>query len=33
VADTDDWGLAHEVACYQELDDNIMAVAIKIEQY
>jgi hypothetical protein len=33
MADTDDWGLAHEIAQYRELDDNITAVAIKIEQY
>jgi hypothetical protein len=33
VADTDDWGLAHEVARYRELDDDVMAVTIKIEQY
>jgi len=33
VADMDDWGLAREVACYRELDDNITALVIKIEQY
>jgi hypothetical protein len=33
VADTDDWGLACEIACYCKIDDNITAVAIKIEQY
>ena len=33
VANTDDWGLAHEITRYQELDDDITAVAIKIEQY
>jgi hypothetical protein len=33
VADTDNWGLACEVACYHELDNNVMAVAIKIEHY
>jgi hypothetical protein len=33
VANIDDWGLAREIACYCELDDNLMTVAIKIEQY
>jgi hypothetical protein len=33
VADTDDWGLAREVGCYCELDDDITVVAIKIKQY
>jgi hypothetical protein len=33
VADTEDWGLAREVARYCELDNNITAVAIKIEEY
>jgi hypothetical protein len=33
VADTDDWGLACEIAHYRELNDKIMALAIKIEQY
>ena len=33
VADTDNWGLAREIACYQELDNDITAIAIKIEQY
>jgi hypothetical protein len=33
VADTDDWGLAWEIARYHKLDNDITAVAIKIEQY
>jgi hypothetical protein len=32
VADTDDWGLAHEIAHYHVLDDDVTTVAIKIEQ-
>jgi hypothetical protein len=33
VANMDDWGLACKIMRYRELDDDIMAVAIKIEQY
>jgi hypothetical protein len=33
VADMDDWGFTREVACYRELDHDIAAVAIKIEEY
>jgi hypothetical protein len=33
VADTDDWGFAREIARYRELDNNIAAVAVKIEEY
>jgi hypothetical protein len=33
VADTDDWGLAREIACFRELNNDITAIAIKIEQY
>jgi hypothetical protein len=33
VADTEDWGLAREIAHYRELDNDITAVAIKIEEY
>jgi hypothetical protein len=33
MADTDDWGLACEIACYRKLNDNITAVAIKIKEY
>jgi hypothetical protein len=33
VADTEDWGLAREVARYRELDNDVTAVAIKIEEY
>jgi hypothetical protein len=33
VADTEDWGLAREVARYRELDNDVTTVAIKIEEY
>jgi hypothetical protein len=33
VADMDNWGLAHEISRYRELDDDVMAIAIKIKQY
>jgi hypothetical protein len=33
VADTDDWGFAREVARYRILDDEITALAVKIEEY
>jgi hypothetical protein len=33
VADTDNWGLAHKIACYCELDNDVTVVAIEIEQY
>jgi hypothetical protein len=33
VADTDDWGFAREVARYRTLDDEITALAVKIEEY
>jgi hypothetical protein len=33
VADTDDWGLAREITRYRELDNDVMGVAIKIEEY
>jgi hypothetical protein len=33
VADTEDWGLAREIAQYRELDNDVTAVAIKIEEY
>jgi hypothetical protein len=33
VADTDDWGLACEIVRYRKLNDDVTAVAIKIEQY
>jgi hypothetical protein len=33
VADTNDWGLAQEVACYHKLNNDVTAIAIKIEQY
>jgi hypothetical protein len=33
VADTEDWGLAREITQYCELDNDVTAVAIKIEEY
>jgi hypothetical protein len=33
VADTGDWGYAREIAHYRQLDDDIMATAVKIEEY
>jgi hypothetical protein len=33
VADTEDWGLTKEIAQYCKLDDDVTAVAIKIEEY
>jgi hypothetical protein len=33
VANIDNWGLAREVTRYRKLNDDIMAVATKIEQY
>jgi hypothetical protein len=33
VANIDDWGLACEIVHYCKLDDDVMAVTIKIEQY
>jgi hypothetical protein len=33
VADTEDWGLAREIARYRELDNDVTGVAIKIEEY
>jgi hypothetical protein len=33
VADTGDWGFAREVARYRQLNDDITAVAVKIEEY
>jgi hypothetical protein len=33
VADIGDWGFAREVTRYRQLDDDITAVAIKIEEY
>jgi hypothetical protein len=33
VADTEDWGLAREIARYRKLDNDVTAVAIKIEEY
>jgi hypothetical protein len=33
VADTGDWGFAREIARYRQLDDEVTAVAIKIEEY
>jgi hypothetical protein len=33
VADTGDWGYAREIARYHELNYDITAVAVKIEEY
>jgi hypothetical protein len=33
VADTGDWGYAWEIACYRMLDDEVTAMAVKIEEY
>jgi hypothetical protein len=33
VADTDDWGLACKITHYCELDDDVMAITIKVKQY
>jgi hypothetical protein len=33
VADTGDWGYAQEIAHYRELDYDISAMAVKIEEY
>jgi hypothetical protein len=33
VADTDDWGLAHEIARYRKTNNDITAITIKIKQY
>jgi hypothetical protein len=33
VADTGDWGFAREIARYRQIDNDITAVAIKIEEY
>jgi hypothetical protein len=33
VADIGDWGFAREIARYRQLDNDITAVAIKIEEY
>jgi hypothetical protein len=33
VADTDDWGLAREITHYHKINDNITALAVKLEGY
>jgi hypothetical protein len=33
VADTRDWGYTWEIACYRLLDNEITAIAVKIEEY
>jgi hypothetical protein len=33
VADTGDWGYAQEIAHYRQLDDEVTAVVVKIEEY
>jgi hypothetical protein len=33
VAETDDWGLAREVAHYQQINDDITHLAVKVKEY
>jgi hypothetical protein len=33
MADTNDWGLAREIMCYREIDDDITTLAVKIKEY
>jgi hypothetical protein len=33
VADTDDWGLAHEITHYHKINNDITALAVKLEGY
>jgi hypothetical protein len=33
VANTDDWGLSHEITQYWEINNNITTLAVKIEEY
>jgi hypothetical protein len=33
VANTNDWGLAHKITCYCKIDDDITALAVKLEGY
>jgi predicted nucleic acid-binding Zn-ribbon protein len=33
VAETDNWGLAREIMHYQQIDDNITHLAVKVKEY
>jgi hypothetical protein len=33
VADTDDWGLAREITCYQQINDDITCLTVKVKEY
>jgi hypothetical protein len=33
VAETNDWGLAKEITRYRQINDNIMHLAVKVEEY
>jgi hypothetical protein len=33
VAETDDWGLAREITCYWQIDDDITHLAVKVKEY
>jgi hypothetical protein len=33
VADTNNWGLAREITCYWEIDDDVTVLAVKIKEY
>jgi hypothetical protein len=33
VAETDNWGLAREIPCYHEIDNNISTLANKLKAY
>jgi hypothetical protein len=33
VAETNDWGLAREIMCYQQIDDDITCLAVKVKEY
>jgi hypothetical protein len=33
VAETDDWGLAREITCYRQIDDDITHLAVKVKEY
>jgi hypothetical protein len=33
MAKPDNWGLAREITCYREINDDVTALAVKIEEY
>jgi hypothetical protein len=33
VAKTDNWGLAREITCYRQIDDDITHLVVKVEEY